>query len=167
MITLFSFLLQRERVFYKRLKDKCFLALTGMKGEDTMHSIAISIRGSVREIGSEMIPHLFDNNPYMHDIFPKIEARRALTVFEIYKGEGEWFDLSKAPIERFSFFFGGEKERESGYFVSSFCSSCGLCVSICPQKAIEIRDKASIHQENSLRCGSCLSICPMNAIKRS
>lgn len=138
-----------------------------MKGEDTMHSVAVSIRGSVREIGSEMIPRLFDKNPYLYEIYPNIEARKALTVFEIYKGKGEWFDLSKTPIERFSFFFGGEEEKESGYFVSSFCSSCGLCVSICPQKAIEIREKAFIHQENCLRCGSYLSICPMSAIKRS
>ncbi len=114
-----------------------------------------------------MIPRLFDKNPYLYEIYPNIEARKALTVFEIYKGKGEWFDLSKTPIERFSFFFGGEEEKESGYFVSSFCSSCGLCVSICPQKAIEIREKAFIHQENCLRCGSCLSICPMSAIKRS
>lgn len=30
---------------------------------------------------------------------------KALTVFQIYEGSGEWFDLSKKPIERASFTF--------------------------------------------------------------
>lgn len=57
------FLTAKGKGFYKRLKEKGFLSQIGMKGEDTVHSLALSIRGSVREIGSEMIPRLFDKNP--------------------------------------------------------------------------------------------------------
>ena len=46
--------------FYDRLKKKEFLALTAMKGEDTMSSVAVSIRGKVRELGYDKIPELFE-----------------------------------------------------------------------------------------------------------
>lgn len=35
-----------------------------------------------------------------NEIYPKVESMSALTVFQLYKGSGEWFDLSKKPIER-------------------------------------------------------------------
>lgn len=54
-----------------------------------------------------MLPVLFEKNPYMEKIYPDEGSRSALTVFEIYEGNGEWFDLSKSPIERASFSFGG------------------------------------------------------------
>ena len=45
------FLTARGKGFYKRLKDRGYIALTGLKGADTMSSVAVSIRGKVREIG--------------------------------------------------------------------------------------------------------------------
>ena len=44
------FLTARGKGFYDRLKKRGVLALTGMKGEDTMHCAALSIRGKVREL---------------------------------------------------------------------------------------------------------------------
>ena len=35
----------------------------------------------------------------MHTIYPTEESMKALTVFQIYEGNGEWFDLSKKPID--------------------------------------------------------------------
>lgn len=109
------FLTSKEKKFYDRLKKKGFLAFTGMKGEDTMSRIAVSIRGKVRELGSEKIPQLCDKNRYMYEIYPTAESRKVLTVFQIYEGSGEWFDLSKKPIERASFTFGGEVEGRWSY----------------------------------------------------
>ena len=43
------FLTAKGKGFYDRLKKREFLALTAMKGEDTMSSVAVSIRGKVRE----------------------------------------------------------------------------------------------------------------------
>ena len=43
------FLTARGKGFYDRLKKRGFLALTALKGEDTMTSVAVSIRGKVRE----------------------------------------------------------------------------------------------------------------------
>lgn len=41
------FLTAKGKNFYDRLKDKGFLAFTGMKGEDTLSRVAVSVRGKV------------------------------------------------------------------------------------------------------------------------
>ena len=144
------------------------MALTGMKGEDTMSCVAVSVRGNVRETGPEMLPKLFEKNPYMKDIYPDETSRSALTVFYLYEGSGEWFDLSKKPIERASFSFGGMEEAEEGFKINDDCIGCKLCYSKCPQKCIDIdRKPAVIKQENCLRCGHCYEICPVNAVEKS
>lgn len=138
-----------------------------MKGEDTMSTVAVSIRGEVRELGAELLPRLFEKNPYMKQIYPSVESRSALTVFQIYRGTGEWFDLSKKPIERASFSFGNADIKEDGYFVTDACNGCNLCYLACPQKSI---DKSSvpvrINQNNCLHCGNCFSICPVGAVEK-
>ena len=163
------FLTAKGKCFYDRLIKRGFLALTAVKGEDTMHSVAVSVRGKVREIGPERIPDLFRKNPYMNEIYPKPESRQALTVFRIYEGTGEWFDLSKKPIERASFSFGGAEERKEGFYVTQYaCIGCGRCISVCPQKCIRKENgKAKIIQQNCLYCGRCMEVCPAGAITRA
>lgn len=159
------FLTAKGKSFYKRLKDKGFIALSGKKGEDTMSCVAVSVRGKVKEIGSDMLPVLFENNPYMNEIYPTEESRKALTVFQLYEGIGEWFDLSKKPIERDSFSFGGAKHKASGYFVTDNCIGCGACQADCPQSCIDFSDrKAVIRQQNCLHCGNCAAVCPVGAV---
>ena len=163
------FLTAKGKSFYDRLIKRGFLALTAVKGEDTIHSVAVSVRGKVREIGPERIPDLFRKNPYMNEIYPKPESRQALTVFRIYEGTGEWFDLSKKPIERASFSFGGAEERKEGFYVTQdACIGCGRCISVCPQKCIRKENgKAKIIQQNCLYCGRCMEVCPAGAITRA
>mgnify|MGYP002627271532 CR=1 FL=1 len=104
------FLTAKGKGFYDRLKKREFPALTATKGDDTMNSVAISIRGKVRDLGFEKIPELFEKNQYM---------------YQIYEGNGEWFDLSKRPIERDSFPFGAAEKKEEGYFITEDCIGCG------------------------------------------
>ena len=158
------FLTAKGKNFYQRLKDKGYLALSGKKGEDTMSCTAVSVRGKVKEIGADMLPLLFEKNPYMLEIYPTEENRKALTVFQIYEGSGEWFDLSKKPIERDSFAFGGAENKASGYFVTDDCIGCGSCLADCPQSCIDLSGKAVIRQENCLHCGNCAAICPVGAV---
>ena len=161
------FLTAKGKGFYDRLIKRGYLAFTAMKGEDTLSSVAVSVRGKVRELGYDKIPELFAKNPYMHQIYPTEESMRALTVFQIYEGNGEWFDLSKKPIERASFTFEGAGKKEEGYFITDLCIGCGNCISVCPQDCIgkEIVP-FRIEQEHCLHCGNCMAVCPMNAVIR-
>ena len=161
------FLTAKGKGFYDRLIKRGFLALTAMKGKDTMSSVAVSIRGRVRELGYDKIPELFAKNPYMHDIYPTKEAMRALTVFQIYEGTGEWFDLSKKPIERASFTFGGAEQKPEGYFITDACIGCGSCAAVCPQNCINAESiPYVIEQEHCLHCGNCMEACPVGAVER-
>ena len=132
-----------------------------------MSSVAVSIRGKVRELGYEKIPELFEKNLYMHQIYPTEESMRALTVFQIYEGTGEWFDLSKKPIELASFTFGGADKKEEGYFITDKCIGCGSCAAVCPQSCIITEGIPHvIEQEHCLHCGNCMVACPMGAVER-
>lgn len=161
------FLTAKGKGFYDRLIKRRVLAFTAMKGEDTMSSVAVSVRGKVRELGYAKIPELFDKNPYMHEIYPTEEAMKALTVFQIYEGSGEWFDLSKKPIERDSFTFGGVEKKQKGFFITDACIGCGSCAAVCPQSCI-FTDGIPyvIEQEYCLHCGNCLTACPVCAVER-
>lgn len=161
------FLTAKGKSFYDRLKANPNVAFTAMKGKDTLSSVAVSLQGKAKEIGAEKIPELFDKNPYMQKIYPGKESRLALTVFQIYEGVGEWFDLSKSPIERANFRLGQASIKETGYFVTSKCIGCKLCYSKCPQKCIDItRKPVIIDQSHCLHCGNCFEICPARAIER-
>ncbi len=161
------FLTARGKKFCERLKASENIAFTAMKGRDTLSSVAVSVQGRAKELGGELIPALFEKNPYMQKIYPNAASREALTVFKIYEGTGEWFDLRRLPIERAEFAFGGVSERCGGYFVTDKCIGCKLCFSKCPQKCIDItRKPAVIAQEHCLHCGNCFEICPARAIER-
>lgn len=161
------FLTAKGKGFYDRLVKRQFLAFTAMKGEDTMSTVAVSIRGKVRELGYDRIPQLFEKNPYMHQIYPTEESMKALTVFQIYEGSGEWFDLSRKPIERASFTFGGAEKKSEGYFITDNCIGCGSCVAVCPQGCIR-QDSIpfQVEQEHCLHCGNCMTACPVGAVVR-
>lgn len=161
------FLTAKGKGFYNRLKRQEYIALTGMKGKDTMTSAAISVYGKVMEVGVALLPHLFEKNPYMNEIYPTTQSQKALTVFKLYEGNGEWFDLSKKPIERQSFTFGNAPKRKDGYFITDTCIGCRTCETVCPQNCINFSaGKATIRQEHCLHCGNCMNICPQNAVIR-
>ncbi len=161
------FLTAKGKGFYDRLTKRGYIALTGIKGKNTMTSVAISVRGKVREVGYALIPKLFEKNLYMCEIYPTEESMHALTAFQIYEGGGEWFDLSKKPIERASFTFGGTERKKEGYFITDACIGCETCGSVCPQNCIDFSNTpAVIKQEHCLHCGNCVEVCPVGAVER-
>lgn len=164
------FLTARGKSLYDRLTAKPFISLTALKGETTMTRKALTVHGRVRELGPEMIPQLFEKNPYMKEIYPTEESMKALTAFQIYEGRGEWFDLSKKPIERASFTFGDNIKNDETleeYFITDQCIGCGRCISVCPQSCILTDDVPFIiEQQHCLHCGNCINICPAGAVER-
>lgn len=161
------FLTAKGKDFYKRLSLNPNVSLTGIKGNSTLSSIAISVQGEVKEIGKEKLKDLLAKNRYMYDIYPTEQSQAALTVFCLYTGIVEWFDLSKKPIERFSFSFVKADKPNKGYYVTEHCIQCEKCISVCPQNCIKISNgKALINRENCLFCGNCANVCPARAIMK-
>ena len=161
------FLTARGKSFYDRLAARPFAALTGMKGADTLSTVAVSLRGAVRSIGSERLAEIFSQNPYMARIYPTERSRQALEVFQLYRGEGEYFDLSQQPPFRQSFSFGGEAIRQTGYRINGDkCIGCQGCRSVCPAGCISQAIPRVIDKSHCLHCGSCFRICPVQAVVR-
>ena len=161
------FLTARGKNFYARLKRSGYVSLTGMKGTDTLSCVAISVRGKVEEIGSDYLNRMFEKNSYMSEIYPTKESRTALTVFRIYDGCGEWFDLSKKPIERASFSFGKGIKTIDGYCITNKCIGCKKCLEVCPQGCIDFTNGyARIIQSSCLHCGACFEHCPVKAVEK-
>lgn len=52
------FLTAKGKNFYKRLKKQKYIALTGMKGTNTLSCVAVSVRGKVKEIGAGKLADL-------------------------------------------------------------------------------------------------------------
>ena len=161
------FLTATGKSFYDRLKNRGELALTALRGEDTMSSVAVSLQGQVRELGPELLPRLFALNPYMNEIYPTAASRSVLTVFQIYAGSGEWFDLRQKPIERAVFSFGGAESAQERYLIGDACTGCGACAAVCPQQCIDGSGVPfRIEQGNCILCGSCRQECPAGAISK-
>lgn len=161
------FLTARGKGFHQRLCSQGFIALTGIKGNDTMSSIAVSVRGRVEEAGTSVLRRLLEKNPYMYGIYPTDESRKALVAFRLYEGTGEYFDLSTRPIERRCFGFGGCAAGSEILLITDRCTGCGRCLASCPQQCIDTGTVPfRIRNENCLMCGRCVEVCPREAVIR-
>lgn len=156
------FLTAKGKAFYEQLMQQEFLALSATRDKK-----AVSLRGKIKNIGSERLDEIFEKNPYMKQIYPG-DTRDALEVFCMYEAQGEYFDISDpAHIERDTILIGNATEKKTGYFVTGQCIGCKLCYSVCPQKCIDIsRKPVEINQKHCLHCGKCSEICPKRAIEK-
>lgn len=156
------FLTAKGKNFYKQLMEQKYLALTAVKDKKS-----ISLRGRIRNIGTEKLDEIFEKNSYMKEIYPE-GTRSPLEVFLLYEGSGEYFDISiPSHIVRDVFSIGKKAAKYPGYYVGDACIGCKLCYSVCPQKCIDISKKpVEIDQARCLRCGQCAEICPKQTIER-
>lgn len=161
------FLTAKGKSFYERLTARPYVALTGFQGQDTLSSVAISLRGRVRSIGQARLEEIFEKNPYMDRLYPTARSRKALEVFQIYQGEGEYFDLRQQPPFRQSFSFGGEAPHRSGYRINrDKCIGCLGCRSVCPAGCIANVTPRVIDESHCLHCGGCFRVCPVRAVEK-
>ena len=129
--------------------------------------MSVSLRGRVRNIGSERLDEIFEKNAYMQSIYPG-DTRSALEVFCLYDAVGEYFDIrDPAHVTRDSIVIGRAEAPSGGYFAGADCIDCKLCYSVCPQKCIDISVKpVVIDRHRCLHCGRCAEICPKQAIEK-
>ena len=156
------FLTAKGKAFYAQLMEQGFIALSAAKDK-----ISVSLRGKIKNIGSERLDEIFVKNPYMQSIYPG-DTRGALEVFCLYEAEGEYFDISDpAHVTRDSIIIGQAAATQSGYFAGSGCIGCKLCYSVCPQKCIDISKRpVVIDQHRCLHCGRCAEVCPKQVIEK-
>ena len=163
------FITAKGKKFYRQLMEQRYVAISGMTGgERSLEKIAVSVRGKIRNIGNDKLEEVFAENPYMKEIYSSMESRSALEVFQMYEGQGEFFDLSVKPIFRDTFHLGENHDTHTnayGFYVMENCNQCGKCVSECPQSCIDVtKGKVSINQAHCLHCGRCYEICQKKAI---
>ena len=160
------FLTSTGKPFYNRLDKHGYVSVTGMKGNDTLSTVVVSLRGKVRELGNPLVKKVFEENKYMEKIYPKEKSREVLTVFQMYEGEGEFFDLRQQPPFRDMFTLGIGHLKDMGYKILSSCIQCGDCLINCPADCIEKGSPLSIRKENCIQCGNCYNVCKHHSVKK-
>ena len=152
----------RGKAFYAQLMEQGYIALSAAKDK-----ISISLRGKIRNIGSEKLDEIFERNTYMQSIYPG-DTRSALEVFCLHEADGEYFDIrDPAHIVRDSFTIGKTAREAPGYYVGTGCTGCGACIPVCPQRCIDTSGTtAVIDQHRCLHCGRCAEVCPRQAIEK-
>ena len=117
------FLTARGKAFYQQLMEQKYIAVSATKDKK-----AISLRGKVKNIGSEKLDVLFEKNPYMKQIYPG-ETRKALEVFVLYEAQGEFFDISDpAHIVRDDIVIGQVQQVLNGYEVTDHVSDANYVI---------------------------------------
>lgn len=154
------FLSARGKSFCEEVLDQHYVSLTSTNGTQ-----AISFSGDVKPVGHSRLEEIFENNPYMKEIYPA-HTRKALEVFQIYSGFGEFFDLSNpGQIFREEFSFNRNPVSAKYEIDPEKCTGCRQCTEVCPQSCIEICEKtAIIDTRHCLHCGNCYEACPEGAV---
>jgi uncharacterized pyridoxamine 5'-phosphate oxidase family protein/Pyruvate/2-oxoacid:ferredoxin oxidoreductase delta subunit len=112
------------------------------------------------------IDTIFEEQPYLSNVYPGDTRKLAGIVFEITDAEIEYFHLGVNPIFRESYIIGSGIVKEKGYQITDTCIGCDSCAEHCPQRCIEPRTPYQIQQEHCLHCGNCHTVCPVQAVEK-
>ena len=109
---------------------------------------------------------IFEEQPYLYNVYPGDTRKLAGIVFQITDAEIEYFNLGVKPIFRESYTIGNGRISFRGYEITESCIGCGRCLKNCPQQCIDPGNPYCIQQEHCLHCGNCYEVCPANAIEK-
>lgn len=128
--------------------------------------IRLSARAKPAADQQKWIDLIFEEQPYLSNVYPGDTRELAGIVFEISDGEIEYFHLGVNPIFRESYTIGSGTVTAKGYQITDACIGCGTCGENCPQRCIEPGTPYQIQQEHCLHCGNCHAVCPVQAVEK-
>lgn len=128
--------------------------------------IRLSAKAKPAAEQEKWINTIFEEQPYLSNVYPGNTRNLAGIIFEITDGEIEYFHLGVNPIFRENYTIGGGQIAEKGYQITDACIGCGTCAENCPQRCIEPGTPYQIQQEHCLHCGNCHAVCPVQAVEK-
>ena len=136
----------------------------------TKYKEMIRLSAKAEPVAQEKQEHwidtIFDEQPYLINVYPEDTRKLAGIVFQITDAEIEYFNLGVNPIFRENYTIGKGHISFKGYQITGACIGCGNCVKNCPQRCIEKGNPYKIQQEHCLHCGNCHEVCPVKAVER-
>ena len=139
------------------------LGYTKYKEMIRMSAKAVSVPEDEQE---KWIDTIFEEQPYLSNVYPGDTRKLAGIVFEIKDAEIEYFNLGVNPIFRESYTIGTGNLTKKGYYISDNCIGCGKCLKNCPQRCIEPGTPYCLQQNHCLHGGNCYEVCPAQAVAK-
>lgn len=165
---------EAERMIFFTAKGKSFcrellsdgrvsvLGYTKYKEMIRLSAKAVPVADAEQEY---FIDKIFEEQPYLSNVYPGDTRKLAGIVFEIRDGTIEYFNLGVNPIFRESFALGEGNDARRGYRITEECIGCGECLANCPQRCIEAGERYRINENHCLHCGNCAAVCPVHAVR--
>jgi len=160
------FFTARGKNFCKELLADGRVQILGYTKYKEMIRLSAKAEPVAKEDQEHWIDTIFDEQPYLINVYPEDTRKLAGIVFQITDAEIEYFHLGVNPIFRESYTIGKGHISSKGYRITDTCIGCGNCVKNCPQRCIEKGNPYKIKQEHCLHCGNCYKVCPAGAVER-
>lgn len=160
------FFTARGKNFCKELLADGRVQILGYTKYKEMIRLSAKAEPVAEEKQEHWIDTIFEEQPYLINVYPEDTRKLAGIVFQITDAEIEYFHLGVNPIFRESYVIGKGHISFKGYQITDACIGCGNCVKNCPQRCIEKGNPYKIQQEHCLHCGNCHEVCPVKAVER-
>lgn len=160
------FFTARGKNFCKELLADGRVQILGYTKYKEMIRLSAKAEPVAEENQEQWIDTIFDEQPYLMNVYPEDTRKLAGIVFQITDAQIEYFHLGVNPIFRESYTIGKGHISFKGYQITNACIGCGNCAKNCPQRCIEKGSPYKIKQENCLHCGNCHEVCPVKAVER-
>ena len=160
------FFTARGKNFCRELLADGRVQILGYTKYKEMIRLSAKAEPVVEEDQKRWIDIIFDEQPYLINVYPEDTRKLAGIVFQITDAEIEYFHLGVNPIFRENYTIGEGTISSKGYHITDACIGCGNCMKNCPQRCIEKGSPYNIKQEHCLHCGNCQKVCPAGAVER-